>query len=135
MMSRLNETCADRIQDELTLRIAAYAGTSALAGVIGGLISYGFSFADDNTLHKWQWLFLAEGAPTILVGFATIWVLPDRPEQGRPRGFSNAEHDIALARRRRHVRNADEGGINWAQVKGCVTNVHTIDTLTSQCFR
>lgn len=69
-------------------------------------------------MYKWQWLFLAEGIPTILVGVATIWVLPDRPEQGRPRGFSESEYTIALARRRRYVRNADAAGINWNQVKG-----------------
>lgn len=108
-------------QDELTLRIAAYAGTSALAGVLGGLISYGIGFIEHSALKKWQWLFIIEGAPTMLIGIATIWVLPDRPEQGTPRGFTNTEHEIVLARRRRYITgNADQKGINWSHVRALV---------------
>jgi hypothetical protein len=108
---------SSHVQDELTLRIAAYAGTSALAGVIGGFVSYGFSFVDDSRLAKWQWLFIGEGIPTILVGIATVWVLPDRPEQGIPRGFTGAEHTITLARRSRYVDNTGGKGINWSHVR------------------
>jgi ACS family tartrate transporter-like MFS transporter len=32
-------------------------------------------------LHGWQWLFLAEGLPAILLGIAALFVLTDRPEQ------------------------------------------------------
>ena len=34
-------------------------------------------------LHGWQWLFLIEGAPSILLGVATLWLLPDRPKDAR----------------------------------------------------
>jgi ACS family tartrate transporter-like MFS transporter len=34
-------------------------------------------------LRGWQIMFIAEGAPTILVGIATLFVLTDRPEQAR----------------------------------------------------
>ncbi len=30
-------------------------------------------------LHGWQWLFLLEGVPSILMGFATLWYLTDTP--------------------------------------------------------
>ena len=32
-------------------------------------------------LHGWQWLFLLEGAPTIILGVACLFVLTDRPAQ------------------------------------------------------
>jgi ACS family tartrate transporter-like MFS transporter len=32
-------------------------------------------------LHGWQWLFLLEGAPAIVLGIATLWVLTDAPSQ------------------------------------------------------
>jgi len=34
-------------------------------------------------LRGWQIMFIAEGAPTILVGIATLFVLTDKPEQAR----------------------------------------------------
>jgi ACS family tartrate transporter-like MFS transporter len=32
-------------------------------------------------LHGWQWLFLIEGAPAVILGFMALRVLTDRPEQ------------------------------------------------------
>ncbi len=34
-------------------------------------------------LHGWQWLFLIEGAPSVLLGLATFFLLPDRPKDAR----------------------------------------------------
>ena len=32
-------------------------------------------------LAGWQWMFVVEGAPAIILAFVTLWVLPDRPAQ------------------------------------------------------
>ncbi len=32
-------------------------------------------------LHGWQWLFLIEGVPAVILGVACLWRLTDRPEQ------------------------------------------------------
>ena len=32
-------------------------------------------------LAGWQWLFIVEGLPTVGLGIALLWLLPDRPEQ------------------------------------------------------
>ena len=53
----------------------AYILGSPLAGYILGLHSLG--------IPGWRWLFLLEGVPAVLLGIATLFVLPDRPNQAR----------------------------------------------------
>ncbi|KAF5686203.1 permease of the major facilitator superfamily [Fusarium denticulatum] len=104
------------LKSELSLRIAAYAGMSALSGVISGVVAYGMGLANNMAVTPWQGLFLVEGLPTIAVGVATFWMLPGRPESGKLFWFTEEEHQIILNRRSRFTKNADEG-ISKAQVK------------------
>jgi sugar phosphate permease len=53
----------------------AYVLGGPLAGAILGLHWLG--------LPGWRWLFLLEGMPAILLGIATLFVLPDRPNEAR----------------------------------------------------
>ena len=106
------------LKTELSFRIACYAGTSALSGVVGGLIAYGLGRYGNNLLIPgWKVLFIVEGIPTALLGVATYFYLPDRPETGRHRWFSEEEHQILLSRRSRFVKNEDNG-IDLRQVAG-----------------
>ncbi|KAI1051562.1 hypothetical protein LB506_003801 [Fusarium annulatum] len=104
------------LKSELSLRIAAYAGMSALSGVVSGVVAYGMGLAKDMAVTPWQGLFLVEGLPTIAVGIATFWMLPGRPESVKSFWFTEEEHQIILNRRSRFTKNADEG-ISKAQVK------------------
>src|SRR6516165_4728902 len=53
-----------------------------IAVALGAPISTGLLGLDGLFgLRGWQIMFIAEGAPTILVGIATLFVLTDRPEQ------------------------------------------------------
>ncbi|KAK2486098.1 hypothetical protein H9L39_00025 [Fusarium oxysporum f. sp. albedinis] len=105
------------LKSELSLRIAAYAGMSALSGVISGVVAYSMGLAKNMAVTSWQGLFLVEGLPTIAVGAATFWMLPGRPESGKSFWFTDEEHQIILNRRSRFTRNADEG-ISKAQASG-----------------
>ena len=98
------------LKTELSFRIACYAGTSALSGVVGGLIFYGLGLRQ-HSLHipAWKTLFIVEGIPTAVLGIATYFYLPDRPETGRHRWFTEEEHRILLSRRSRFVKNKDNG--------------------------
>lgn len=64
-------------------RARAYAWFLAaipVCGVIGGPISGALLGLDGRLgLQGWQWLFLLEGIPSVLVGIAVLWLLPDRP--------------------------------------------------------
>ncbi|KAJ3537536.1 hypothetical protein NM208_g6273 [Fusarium decemcellulare] len=107
------------LKSELSLRIAAYAGMSALSGVISGILAYAMGLAKNMAISSWQALFLVEGLPTILVGVLTLWILPGRPESERSHWFTEEEQEIILSRRNRFTRNADTG-INMAQVKAAL---------------
>jgi ACS family tartrate transporter-like MFS transporter len=53
----------------------AYIFGGPLAGVILGIDSLG--------IPGWRWLFLLEGVPAVLLGIATLFLLPDRPNEVR----------------------------------------------------
>ncbi|HYM18180.1 MAG TPA: MFS transporter [Micropepsaceae bacterium] len=60
--------------------IAVFYSAIPLSFVIGGPLS-GFILELDGFrgLHGWQWLFLLEGLPVLLLGFVVLGFLPDRP--------------------------------------------------------
>lgn len=106
------------LKSELALRIAAYAGTSALSGIVGSLIAYGFGSAKNSLAIKpWQALFITEGVPTIAFGLITYFILPGRPESGRSWWFTEAEHAIALDRRNKFTSQSEDKGINFGHIK------------------
>lgn len=52
-----------------------------VAGVLGGVMAGGLLGLDGKLgLAGWQWLFLLEGLPSVILGVAVWVVLPDRPE-------------------------------------------------------
>ncbi len=52
-----------------------------MSGILGGFFG-GYLLGMDGRLglHGWQWLFLLEGLPSVLIGFSVLWYLTDRPE-------------------------------------------------------
>src|SRR5205085_7235090 len=64
--------------------IARFMTASAIGGVVGGPVS-GILLRLNGVagLAGWQWLFLIEGIPAVILGFVVFAVLPDGPEQAR----------------------------------------------------
>lgn len=55
-----------------------------LSTVIGGPLAGVILTLDDwRGLHGWQWLFLLEGLPAVLLGFVVLVFLTDRPEDAK----------------------------------------------------
>lgn len=55
-----------------------------LSGVVTGVIAGGLLGLDGRLgLRGWQWLFLVEGLPAVLLGVAILVLLPDRPADAR----------------------------------------------------
>ena len=59
--------------------LSAFVLGIAVAGITGGPVSgWILGNADGwHALHAWQWLFLLEGIPPVLVGLIALWYLPD----------------------------------------------------------
>ncbi|KZP33760.1 MFS general substrate transporter [Athelia psychrophila] len=66
-------------KDEMGLRMAYWFGFAAIAGAFGGLIAFGVQQAH-AAIANWRLLFIIEGLPAILLGFACFFLLPARPE-------------------------------------------------------
>jgi ACS family tartrate transporter-like MFS transporter len=62
--------------------VAWFMMASPLSGVVNGPISGALLEYTDNAwgLAGWQWLFLLEGIPAVILGFVTWWFLTDRPQ-------------------------------------------------------
>jgi MFS family permease len=61
--------------------VAKFMTATALAGVVGGPISSVLlKLEGRSAMHGWQWLFLSEGLPTILMGISVLFFLKDRPD-------------------------------------------------------
>jgi MFS family permease len=63
---------------------AAFLVGNPIANVVGSPIS-GWLLTVDGLLglHGWQWLFILEGVPAVLLGFACLFVLSDGPRDAR----------------------------------------------------
>ncbi len=61
--------------------IARFMTATSLAGVVGAPLS-GWLLQREGRLHLhgWQWLFLVEGLPAVLLGVSVLFLLPDKPE-------------------------------------------------------
>ena len=63
---------------------ALFLTSTALAGVVGGPVSAALlQLGGTSGLAGWQWLFLVEGLPAVVLGVITLFYLPDHPSQAR----------------------------------------------------
>ncbi len=83
--------------------ISLFLAAVPAASVIGGPLS-GWLLGFDGLLKGWQWMFLLEGVPSILLGVAVLWFLPDRP-QSAP--WLNPEEKVILQARLAEDRRED----------------------------
>ncbi len=61
--------------------VATFMTATAIAGVVGAPLSSALLKLEGVLrLHGWQWLFIAEGVPTILMGLSVLVVLRDHPK-------------------------------------------------------
>ncbi len=63
---------------------AAFGIAIPISQVVGGPLG-GLLLKLDGVAHLagWQWLFLVEGLPSLLLGIAVLWLLTDRPGEAR----------------------------------------------------
>jgi len=64
--------------------VALFASGALLAGVLGSPLSGSIlDLQGKGGLEGWQWLFLLEGIPAVLMGLVVLIALPNRPQKAR----------------------------------------------------
>lgn len=66
---------------ELGFRTAVLYSGSLISGAFGGLVTAGITSNMDNTkgLRAWRWVFIIEGAITVVIALGSFFVLPNMP--------------------------------------------------------
>jgi len=65
-------------------KVALFATGTVVAGIVGSPLSGAIlELHGSGGLEGWQWLFLLEGIPAVIMGLVVIFVLPDRPRKAR----------------------------------------------------
>lgn len=76
--------------------VAMFMTAPAFSGVIGGPLSGFLLDHHPAALHGWQWLFLIEGLPSVLLGIVVLFYLPNGPRDAR---WMNQQEVAWLSRR------------------------------------
>ena len=72
---------------------------AAVSGIVGGPLSAAlFTLDGMGGLAGWQWIFVAEGIPSVLLGVTTLWFLTDRPADAKWLSPAEQEHLDATMR-------------------------------------
>ncbi len=61
--------------------VAWFMMANPIAGVVGSPVSGALLGLSGNGLSGWQWMFLMEGLPAILLGVTVFWTLSDSPKE------------------------------------------------------
>ncbi|TPX37084.1 hypothetical protein SmJEL517_g01094 [Synchytrium microbalum] len=95
-------------RDEIGGRIAWFFGASSMATAFSGLLAGAISYMNGiSGLQQWQWLFIIEGVPPVLVGIICAFFLPDYPETCK--FLNEREKEIAINRLRNDTDAVDGG--------------------------
>ncbi|KAJ1969005.1 hypothetical protein IWQ62_000902 [Dispira parvispora] len=103
--------------DEICSRIGWLFTAVPVAGACGGLLAYAVSFMDGlHGIAAWQWLFLIEGLPTVVMGIIIFFFMPNSAYQA---SWLTPEEQQRVQQRleRRHGVDASTQGLNKAQVR------------------
>ncbi|ROV93513.1 hypothetical protein VSDG_06787 [Cytospora chrysosperma] len=66
---------------ELAMRVGYLFVAAAISGALGGLLAYGIGHMEGVAgLHGWRWIMIIEGLPTLCLGIATFFLLPNDAE-------------------------------------------------------
>ncbi|KAI8582476.1 hypothetical protein K450DRAFT_227361 [Umbelopsis ramanniana AG] len=108
-------------REEQATRVALFFGCSTIAGAFGGVLAYGIMQMEGlQNLHGWQWIFILEGLPTLILAFACYFVLPDFPENSK--FLNERERELVVRRLRLDAGPATEQHFSWVQFRAAFTD-------------
>lgn len=98
--------------------VAWFMTANPLAGVVGSPISGALLEMHGGGLAGWQWLFLLEGVPAIVLGGAAYWMLTEKPEEARWLPEDQRGWLLEELERERQTDSGLEGASFWQMLRG-----------------
>ncbi|KAF4988219.1 hypothetical protein F66182_16706, partial [Fusarium sp. NRRL 66182] len=98
---------------EIAPRVAIMYCGNSIANGFGGILAAGVLSGLDGAhgLAGWRWLYIIEGAGTMVAGVLAIWLLPDFPRSGKQTWLTDQEQRLAEWRLARDANDQiDENG-------------------------
>ncbi|GAA5812716.1 hypothetical protein MFLAVUS_006174 [Mucor flavus] len=106
---------------EQATRVAIFFSFSTLAGAFGGVLAYGIMQMDGiQNLHGWQWIFIIEAIPTLVLAFVAYLYLPDFPENSK--FINEREREIIVHRLKEDAGPSVETHFSWKQFYAAFTD-------------
>ncbi|SAM04889.1 hypothetical protein [Absidia glauca] len=108
-------------RQEQASRVAIFFSCATVAGAFGGVLSYGIMQMNGlRNLTGWQWIFIIEAIPTILLSIATYFILPDLPH--RATFINERERAIIIHRLTVDAGPSTETHFSWKQFRAVFTD-------------
>ncbi|CAO3643363.1 unnamed protein product [Cunninghamella echinulata] len=108
-------------RQEQATRVAIFFSCATVAGAFGGVLAYGIMQMDGlGGLTGWQWIFIIEALPTILLSGATYFILPDLPH--RAKFINERERELVLHRLKVDAGPSTETHFSWIQFRAAFTD-------------
>ncbi|PVI01589.1 MFS general substrate transporter [Periconia macrospinosa] len=98
---------------ELGFRIAIFFGSALLAAAFSGLISYGVFQIEHGVVQGWKWLFVIEGAMTVLIAVAAYFWLPASASTAW--FLTQEERSVAEHRTLRDLSSTSHSDFSWSE--------------------
>lgn len=103
-------------REELAVRNCYLFIAACLSGVVGGLIATGFLKMDGlQGLRGWRWLYIIEGAITVVVGIGAAFVIADRYETASY--LSERQKFLMKVRQAKAAAYSRDEGFSWPEFK------------------
>lgn len=111
---------------ELTLRNAILFCGNLISNAFSSLVGAAVLGNMEGTLgHRaWRWLYWIEGAATMAIAIAAIFILPDLPHNSK--GFTEEERAVAVLRMTEDVGEADEDSAEQSPWAGLIMAVKDV---------
>lgn len=102
-------------RSEQALRLALFMVSSTFAGAFGGVLAFFLSRMDGVMgLSGFRWIFLAEGLPSVALGFVVYSALPNFPDSAP--FLTKTEREVAVSRLG-NTASSNESHFDWVQFK------------------
>jgi len=111
----------------LQTRVAAFFSSASISGAFGGIMAYGIINLNGKAGHSgWQWIFIIEGAITVVVGLVSFFFMPDSPDHAR---FLNQEEKSYIKAKLKEdgaISGDAADSFSWGEVGKAFTSIQVL---------